>query len=59
MSTDIEKAQELLARLAQQQFFGTVSFQFKRGDIILIRQESTMVPADLTSGRTDRDKLHR
>jgi len=60
---DVAKAQQLLADLAERGFFGTVAFQMKRGEIVLIRQESTTVPSELPlrptdnrNGRTDRDR---
>ena len=55
---DLEKSQQLLSQLVEQRFFGTVSFQLKRGEIVLVRQESTLVPSDLPSkgGRTDHER---
>lgn len=57
----LEKSQQLLSQLVEQRFFGTVSFQFKRGEIVLVRQESTLVPSDLPSkgGKTDHERNPR
>jgi len=45
--TELEKSQHLLADLVERKFFGTVSFQMKHGTIVLIRQESTVLPENL------------
>ncbi len=52
----VEQAQQLLRRLAAERFFGTIAFQFKRGEIILVREERTIVPTDLPDGRTDHER---
>jgi hypothetical protein len=34
-----------LQQLARDSFFGTVTFQFSEGQVILVRQETTMKPS--------------
>ncbi|HWF39919.1 MAG TPA: hypothetical protein VG322_15450 [Candidatus Acidoferrales bacterium] len=46
--SELENSQRLLADLSERKFFGTVSFQMKHGEIVLIRQESTILPENLT-----------
>jgi hypothetical protein len=54
--TALEQAHALLDQLAREHFYGTVSFQFKAGEVSLIRREETIVPASAetktTNGRT-------
>ena len=38
------KAIEILQRLERERFFGTVSFQFQAGDLVIIRKEETIKP---------------
>lgn len=61
--TELQKSQTLLAELAAKKFFGTISFQMKHGTIVLVRQESTMLPGDLppttTQGRTYNGYLNK
>ena len=50
----LKQAQEMLARLGAEKFFGTVAFQFKGGQIVLIRREETILPSEVAPnyGRT-------
>lgn len=53
----IEQAHALLDQLARENHFGSVSFQFKNGEVVLIRREETIVPGSgeskATNGRTE------
>jgi hypothetical protein len=49
----IQQAHALLDQLADARFFGTVSFQFKNGEVSLIRREETIVPASAETKTTD------
>jgi hypothetical protein len=52
----IEQAHALLDQLARERYYGSVSFQFKNGEVVLIRREETIVPSSAeskaTNGRT-------
>ena len=50
-TTALEQAHVLLDQLARERFFGTVSFQFKDGTVVLIRKEETILPTT-PNGRT-------
>ena len=56
MTNTIVQAHSILDELARARFFGTVSFQFKGGEVALIRKEETILPKDTesrtTNGRT-------
>ena len=56
MPKTIEQAHSMLDKLATERFFGSVTFQFKSGEVALIRKEETILPASTesktTNGRT-------
>lgn len=43
----IERANEYLARLGREGFFGTIEFQFNNGNIVFVREVKTIKPSDL------------
>ncbi len=53
--TTIQQAQAMLAKLSAERFFGTVSFQFKGGTVVLVRKEETILPGEI-NGRTDNER---
>jgi hypothetical protein len=57
-----EQAHRMLDELAAEQFFGSLTFQFKAGKVSLIRKEETFTPFGLLNkhdyGRTE-DKNER
>ncbi len=48
---------QLLRQLQTERFYGSVTFQFKNGEVSLIRREETIVPghaeSKATNGRTE------
>ena len=46
MPKTIEQAHAVIDRLASEHFYGSVTFQFKDGQVSLIRREETIVPTD-------------
>ena len=56
MPNTIEQAHALIDRLACEHFYGSVTLQFKNGEVSLIRREETIVPSGAeskaTNGRT-------
>ena len=59
----VQQAQQLLAKLAAEGFYGTVSFQFKGGQVVLIRREETLLPSEAGKrsnyGRTGHEPTER
>lgn len=58
----IQQAQQLLAKLAAERFFGTVAFQFKDGQVILVRKEETILPSEVlrkSNGKTSYEPTER
>ncbi len=53
MPGTIEQAHALLDKLAAERFFGTVSFQFKAGEVSLIRKEETILPTNAVTKPND------
>lgn len=55
--TALEQAHTLLDQLSRERFFGSITFQFKNGEVSLIRREETIVPngaeSKATNGRTE------
>ena len=56
----INECQRLLAKLADERFFGTVAFQFKGGQVVLVRKEETLLPSEAARqsnyGRPDNER---
>jgi hypothetical protein len=58
----IHECQQLLTKLATEGFFGTISFQFKDGQVALIRREETILPSEAvrkSHGRTSHEPTER
>jgi hypothetical protein len=58
----IQQAQQLLAKLAAEGFYGTVSFQFKGGQVVLVRKEETILPSEAlrkSNGKTSYEPTER
>ncbi len=57
MNVSVEGLPRLFAQLEKDNFFGTLSFQFRAGQIVLIRREETLLPTSTPktdrNGRTD------
>jgi hypothetical protein len=56
MANAIEQAHTLLDKLSAESFFGSITFQFKNGEVSLIRREETILPVTTetktSNGRT-------
>lgn len=54
MADTVVQAHALIDRLAHERFYGSVTFQFKNGQVSLIRREETIVPVgdSKANGRT-------
>ena len=43
----------LLAEMEREHFFGTISFQFRAGKVVLIRREETLLPSGVAKTNID------
>lgn len=62
MMVTAESLPGLFAQLERDHFFGTLSFQFRAGRVVLIRREETLLPTEagntVRNGRTDNERKH-
>jgi hypothetical protein len=58
MNGRLNEVHAMLDQLARTDFFGSVTFQFKGGKVVLIRREETLLPSQAApkdSGRTEHE----